>query len=137
MIRLTYCILVAFLIINCSKQNNSDYIKIINSSNQSIFADIQYNYPDTLIVDSDLNITDVTKEILSNSFTEITLYVASWEEIIKQRNSFETVTFFFISTDTIDKYSFDEVKKNYNILERRHLNIEELKRSNWTVIYPN
>jgi hypothetical protein len=82
-------------------------------------------YPDTLLTDG----KEVSIPLKSNSYT-----------ILRFRRylSNDTSCLFIYSADTLDKYSWEEIKAGYNILQRYDLDVtlEGLKQLNFEVSYP-
>lgn len=48
----------------------------------------------------------------------------------------DTLMFFVFSRDTLKKYSWEEIKKNYKILKRYDITGRQLNDQNWTITYP-
>ena len=48
----------------------------------------------------------------------------------------DTLIFFVFSVDTLNKYSWEEIREDYKILKRYDLSISDLDSMNWTIIYP-
>jgi len=40
------------------------------------------------------------------------------------------------SIDTLNHYSFEQIREEYKILKRYELSVEELENSDWIVTYP-
>jgi len=59
----------------------------------------------------------------------------SWEKIYKSERR-DTLSFFLFDVDTLEKYSWDIVKKNYMVLQRYDLSIYDLQKLNYTLYYP-
>lgn len=48
----------------------------------------------------------------------------------------DTLMFFLFSTDTLRKYSWEEIKRDYKILKRYDITGRELDDCDWTLTYP-
>ena len=47
----------------------------------------------------------------------------------------DSLMFFVFSVDTLDKYSWDEIREGYMVLKRYDLSITDLDSLNWTITY--
>lgn len=89
-------------------------------------------YPDTILPKSNQNL--ISKKINPSS----TYYCASgypWDEVINDLTS-DTMSIFIFHSDTLDKYSWDEVREGYKILQRYDLSLKDLQKLDWSVTYP-
>ncbi len=48
----------------------------------------------------------------------------------------DTVSIFILSKDTVNYYSWDKIRSDYNILKRYDLSLDDLKNLSWNVTYP-
>ncbi|NOQ27302.1 MAG: hypothetical protein GQ564_18225 [Bacteroidales bacterium] len=48
----------------------------------------------------------------------------------------DTLSVFIFHTDTLNKYSWEEVRDGYMILKRYDLSLDDLEVNNYTIIYP-
>jgi hypothetical protein len=48
----------------------------------------------------------------------------------------DTLMFFLFSTDTLRKYSWEEIKRDYKVLKRYDITGGELNKLDWTLTYP-
>ena len=48
----------------------------------------------------------------------------------------DTLMFFVFSRDTLNKYSWEEIKRDNKILKRYDITGRQLNDQNWTIIYP-
>lgn len=102
-------------------------IKIQNDSNDTLLFYESYNYPDTSI--------NQNKPILTRVYPQDYSYLDSkkeWKEVLPK----DTIVVFILSKDTVDQYSWDEIRSNYNILKRYDLGIQDLENNQWTIKYP-
>lgn len=49
----------------------------------------------------------------------------------------DTLSIFILHPDTIDLYTWDEIRDGYKILKRYDLSLEDLKRCDYTIVYPD
>ena len=122
---------------SCRKEK-SDGLVTINNANYTINVRILFNYPDTTLEMGE-NCLDCTADIEPNTLKEHFFFPNSrynWSTIIADRNSHSTLTMFVIHRDTLDKYSFEQIQQDYNILKRYDLSVEDLENQNWTITYP-
>lgn len=122
---------------NCKKPLEQwDYIKVINNSNITVFCDLQFNFPDTAL---HLAGDNTSFGIVVNSSSDGAFPMPGagrWEAEINSRNPNSTVSFFFISNDTLNKYGWEVIRQNYLILARKEMNTADLKNNQWTVSFP-
>jgi hypothetical protein len=121
----------------CERDRNGDPIELFikNNSIDTIVASLQYNYPDSLLVDfkstPDTYATTVAPGAEDNFWA-----FAGWEYEIVRRNAQSTLIMVIYSQDTLRKYTFDQIQGNYNILKKYNLSVDSLKKLNWRIIYP-
>jgi hypothetical protein len=112
----------------CDKLVDHGYfIKVQNNSNDTVWCYSSYNYPDTSIAEN----KPLLQMISPNVYTKLESK-EKWEEVLPK----DTISIFILSKDTIDKYSWDIIKSDYNILKRYDLSIKDLEKNSWTVTYP-
>jgi hypothetical protein len=127
-------ILVVLSIIFCSASceklvDHAYIIKIQNNSNDTVQFYESYNYPDTLI--------DVTKPRLKMVYPSKYSSLESkkdWDEVLVSPK--DTISIFILSKDTVDKYSWDKIRSDYNVLKRYDLSLDDLEKRSWTITYP-
>lgn len=86
-------------------------------------------YPDTLIMES-----ESYRRISSLSYITFDSW-STWEETIKKLPK-DTLSIFIFHTDTLNKYSWEEVRDGYKILKRYDLSLEDIKSLNYKIPYP-
>lgn len=60
-----------------------------------------------------------------------------WEEVFNTHTfPKDTLSVFIFHTDTLKKYSWEEIRNNYKIIKRYDLSMYDLKNNNWTITYP-
>lgn len=131
-----------FLITVCSKCEKiaMDYsyeINLVNNAEHSIgyyFADGgKYGtfYPDSLPETNKYVIYDIS-EVLRPGYEH---HYPNWEKYFQALPN-DTLSVFIFHTDTLNKYTWGEVRDGYMILKRYDLSLEDLKQSNFTISYP-
>ncbi|SQA93841.1 hypothetical protein [Capnocytophaga ochracea] len=58
-----------------------------------------------------------------------------WRDIFKELPK-DTLSIFIFNTDTLNKYSWEEVRRDYKILKRYDLSIQDLELLDYKVYYP-
>jgi hypothetical protein len=109
-------------------------LTIVNNTNDTILSFLQFNFPDTLILDQDApesNAIMVPPKSSGKHYSSI-----KWEDRISILNSHNTVMIFINSYDTILKYPWSQIQMEYNILYRYDLSVDDLKELNWIINYP-
>jgi len=109
-------------------------LKITNNSNDSIYSRLQYNYPDSTILETGHPGAEST--FIAPSKTEKIFSSIKWEERISFINKQNTLYVFLYSVDTLNKYPWSQIQKDYKILQRYALSIDDLQKLDWNVTYP-
>jgi len=87
-------------------------------------------YPDSLPA------TD--KHIVHDIKTNTEYYYDSslkWD-VIYSSLPHDTMSVFIFHSDTLKKYTWEDVRNGYKILKRYDLSLEDLKQMNWKITYP-
>ncbi len=134
-------IFIAFICLQCKKvAMDKEYaITLINNSSHSIGYYFAMGgvygsfYPDTTL--------PVTNKYVGTELKagEKFYYGSSveWEEVFTSHTfPKDTLSVFVFHTDTLKKYSWDEIRNNYKIIKCYDLSMYDLKKYNWTIIYP-
>lgn len=122
----------------CEKPRNGDPIEIIviNNTKDTICFDLQFNYPDTVLVDSKIY-PHLAHSSVAHPFSKSGFWAFSgWEWTLRNQSKVDGLVCIVYSLDTIRKYPFEQIQQDYNILKRHVLSIEQLKAINWTITYP-
>lgn len=116
--------------VSCQKLFDHAYIiKVQNNSQDTIQFYASYNYPDTSV--------EVTKPLLKMVYPLKYSSLESkkqWDDVLVAPR--DTISIFILSKDTVDKYSWDRIKSDYNVLRRYDLSLDDLKNLSWKVVYP-
>ncbi|WBX72963.1 hypothetical protein PG913_08640 [Tenacibaculum pacificus] len=109
-----------------SIRNNSDIP--ISFYLNTIYKTKNFQYPDTLI-----NNSDITRNIGLSTATVNSS--KSWREIVSDLPK-DTLSIFIFDKDIIKKEDWEKVRKDYLILKRYDLSIEDLELLNYKIPYP-
>lgn len=110
-------------------QNHSTHsISVYLNENENHFA----IYPDTTIS----SIQNGIVKIPSGEKKAVAGGSASWESIFEVSIPNDTLSLFVFHTDTLSKYSWSEIRKDYKVLKRYDLSYNDLERLNWVLNYP-
>ena len=117
-------ILIAIILCRCDLGDRYS-MTILNNANHSIGFYLLLGswmcYPDTLLPDTDFS---VAKNLKSGSWTKILAY-RRWEEVVT-RLSGDTMSVFIFHSDTLNKYSWEEIRSEYMILRRYDLSSDDI-----------
>ena len=136
LILLTFSFLL--LVGACEKDRKGDPIELFvkNNSNDTIIACLQFNYPDTILLDfkKERSMTDAygVNPYSKVGFLEFT----GWERTLRKEKKTEGVVCIVYSVDTFRNYPFEQIQNDYNILKRYIVSIDQLKAMKWTITYP-
>ena len=61
--------------------------------------------------------------------------IPDWDEIFEYL-SIDTMRIFILATDTVNMYDWNIIQKNYNILQRYDVSVEDLRYLNGCLYYP-
>ena len=112
------------------------YINVTNLSPKALMVTAGYGrflmnaYPDTILPSTEPSLQKVepNKHIdLTSSF--------KWENVI-QDMPLDTLSIYFFDADTLETYSWIQVKKENKVLKRFDLSVQDLKDKNWKIHYP-
>ena len=93
-------------------------------------------YPDTLLKQDTLKDYSLTHVKPHSRVAHGTNF--NYREIKKGNIPYynDTLMFFVFSRDTLRKYSWEEIKRDYKILKRYDITGRQLNDQNWTITYP-
>lgn len=137
-IKIIFIIYLSFCIQSCEKIGAEYPLFIQNKSHHSISAFFNDNenhkaiYPDTsisIVEQGIIHIPKGEKEAIAGS--------TNWESVFEVSVPNDTLSIFIIHSDTLAKYSWFEIRRDYNILKRYDLSYQDLERLNWNVYYPS
>lgn len=124
-------ILVILLIyISCDPVDHK--LKIVNNSTLTIYFSDSFSYPDTSITELNPFKSPEVYRIRPGA-TDSDPIRGSWEAVFE---TLDTLMIFIFDERTLNKVPWDTVRKNYMILKRYDLSLEDLVRLDWRVTYP-
>jgi len=120
----------------CSSNLGHYDISIHNNANHHIDVLISFGdplYPDTLLPDrfyGRLNPIPPGRASYGRGGR-----VRSYKQFIQSYGS-DTIIIFIFHTDTIEKYTWDEIREGYKILKRYDISWQEMEQLNGRIFYP-
>jgi hypothetical protein len=125
------------LMANSCKDGESYYdyrLKVINKSNMTIYAEYTMSQIDTLLPYTDSPFNHSPDKTTPNG--TITLgRGGSWEDAFNEDTT-QKLRIFIFNASIVDNTPWDTIKKNYMILKRYDLSLDDLNKMNWTITYP-
>ncbi len=88
-------------------------------------------YPDTV---PPVSVSYVGKELESDK--RFIYYFGGGKSELIQSLPNDTLSVYIFSTDTLKRYSWEEVRSGYKVLRRYNLSLSDLNRLDWTLTYP-
>ncbi|MEM6396326.1 MAG: hypothetical protein AAF741_08270 [Bacteroidota bacterium] len=131
-------ILIILLVSSCKTTDIESTIQIRNNSDQSISTfialpiEVGFAYPDTILP---LNELPMQSAVLGQqNFYD---FSTSLEDVLSELPN-DTLSIFYFSTDTLNKYSWEEIRDNYMILRRDDLvpPADAVLDNYWLIEYP-
>lgn len=105
---------------------------VYNNSSQKIRVGVEVSiYPDTLLPKEIPILSGAIQPGKAQTFYEPN----TWESIFRKAPS-DTLSLFIFSADTLEKYSWQEVREGYKILRRVDFDLEYLRNNSHTFYYP-
>ena len=136
--RITHSINFILIILLSSCDTNDSYfdnrLKVVNNSQNSIYADFYQSYPDTSL---SLLFHFSSDQHKINPGGRISLgRGGDWETAFKDDINQKLIILIF-DGNTIETVPWDTIRKKYLVLKRYDLTLDSLKKLNWVVTYPN
>jgi hypothetical protein len=139
-------LIVLIFLTNCDFGDNR--LKIINET----YCDVYFRYScdsllniekQCIILNEKAAIDNEIKTVISNEFLPADSFVNvlqfgtlnGWKKLLLNECNRELYVFFFSPT-TIEKYNWEDIVREKLYMERKRVTYSELKKSNWTIIYP-
>jgi len=131
-------ILIILLVSSCKTTDIESTIQIRNNSDQSISTfialpiEVGFAYPDTT-----LPLNEIVMQSAAPGQQNFYDFPTSLEEVLSELPN-DTLSVYYFSTDTLNKYSWEEIRDNYMILRRDDLMppASEVQRDFWLIEYP-
>ena len=121
---------------DCVKLRDTEYALNIqnNSDKPTAFyvaaLGVRHLYPDTTL--------ETTKPIIATiqpGKTNPWYINLSFDDLFKQLPK-DTLSVYFFSIDTLNKYDWSTIRDQYNVLKRYDLSLQDLKNKNFILSYP-
>ncbi len=114
---------------SCEKVvDHTNFIRVHNNTNDTIQVYAGYNYPDTLLSLEKPGLVMIYPNTKNGGLESKT----DWKDKVES----DTLSIFILSKDTVDRYSWDKIRSDYNVLKRYDINLDDLEKQKWTVTYP-
>lgn len=132
---LVVCLQIIITVNSCDIKNNYyDYrLTVLNKSGKTIYAEANASYPDTSLVFTVSPFNHNPDKASPGAAIKI-VHGGSWEEAF-ETNIHQKLIIFVFDAAIADNMPWDTIKKNYMILKRYDLTLQNLDSLNWTVIY--
>ena len=128
--KIAQCFLAMVLLCKtCKFPNEGSFFILTNNANHSINHYIEGMYPDTLIVKDKPHLM-ITQSMTSSKDFDW----GTWKERFRELKN-DTLSVFIFHTDTLNKYTWDEVRDGYMILKRYDLSFDDIHRLDF-ISYP-
>jgi hypothetical protein len=108
-------------------------MKITNNSNSTIYFNDSFAFPDTTIRIEYNPVDSPETNSIQPGATRSNRMRGSWEGKFEFR---DTLMIFIFDETTLKTVPWDTIRKNYMILKRYDLSLEDLVRMDWRVTYP-
>ncbi len=139
--KITLYLLVTLFLNGCQFGERTYKFNIRNSTNDTLqyyrahSEDyFHYVYPDTTITERKFNLSSPSGRILPKSTLRLGGF-SSVESVFKTYKN-DTLSFYFFNRDTLRKYPWETIRKDYNILKRYDLSIQDMQMLDYEVVYP-
>jgi hypothetical protein len=126
------CIYIFVVISGCYRDYNLKSVKFINNnSNVSVFFTRSNAFPDTSLSDIGFCCSDK----LNPKTSCVSNLLDGWEDEFK-RNENKMLMIFVLDAQVVETVPWDTVEKQYPVLKRYDLTMEDMDSLNWTITYP-
>jgi hypothetical protein len=126
---------IALLASRCWDEDCHDEINIINNSDNIIYFDFSYRYPDTMLIENPVPGRKYARINSHSSGREQDIYGDCFEGAISGSPGGK-IMFFIYDANTLETTPWDTIVKHYMILKRYDLTEQDLDSMGWTVTYP-
>lgn len=112
------------------------FIYVKNNSHRTLFITAGQElykmkpYPDTILPS-----LQPENEIISPNNKNKLISSQKWENVINSLPS-DTLSIYIFDADSIEICGWENVAKDYKVLKRYDLSVDDLKKTDWTVTYP-
>ncbi|HEY4787045.1 MAG TPA: hypothetical protein VIH57_13400 [Bacteroidales bacterium] len=121
--------------------SDKDYpLSLVNNASYAVryYLALGDGYATTAYPDTTLPVNNIFSDVIIAPGKKAILYngKVKWEEIFQKFLPADTLSLFIFHSDTLKKYSWDDIKKGYKVLRRYDLSLDDLKLTNWVINYP-
>ena len=112
-------------------RNNTDYTVYYY---EAFSEEHTYVYPDTIIREREFNFLSPSGKIRPKT----ALHLGGFSTIESEFKTLpkDTLSVYFFHPDTLAKYPWETIRKDYNILKRYDLSIEDMQLLDYEIVYP-
>jgi len=113
------------------RNGTNDTIQYYRAHSEDYF---HYVYPDTTIIEEKFDLSSPSGRIRP----KMTLQLGGFspvENVFKTYKN-DTLSIFFFNRDTLRKYPWETIRKDYNILKRYDLSIQDIQLLDYEISYP-
>ncbi len=129
---------LVFLLIAVDCREHYTYLNIANKTSNKLYVYCDATSPqvkDTIIVKT-TNHRGILEEVRAKGEYKIYIFPDSWESAFQLK---DTIRIFVFHADTVDKYPWEVIRKEYKILKRYDLtkkDVDIIKQNGNTLVYP-
>lgn len=126
-------IFISILLLSCCTDRYDTGTIFINHSEIAIYVTMADYYVDSSYVFVNYNPGNDDRFKIEPQDTLLYFFISGW------KNNFgvnDTISFYFFDADVIENTPWETVKKEYLVLRRYDLTLENMKTLNWCVPYP-
>jgi hypothetical protein len=110
---------------------------MVNNSNLTICSAYSFAFSDTSLWNSSPKNSIEANHLIANKGETITLSRGgSWEVAFKDQIPSGKMMAYVFDNNVFNSVPWDTIKKNYMVLKRYDLTLQDLQSKNWTITYP-
>lgn len=123
-------ILILMMLLSCEDLVEQTYkFNVKNETENELYFYIDDKYPDTTITT-----VNVTNKIIPMSTFRLGLFKAQIEFFEEATN--DTLSFYFISKETVSNFDWNEIRNEYLILKRYDVSFDDFQTIDFEIVYP-
>jgi len=126
-----FVFIIVLFIVSCLPIDTYYPIWIKNNSNKDVYFFETNMYPDTLLPNTNINVV-----FLKKGDKEGIGSTHPWDETFSAQFPSDTLLIYYFDSDTISKYSWEEIRSKHKILRKNLYSKQDLMNTNWTITYP-
>ncbi len=137
LIKISITIICISFIQSCNKINKFDnHIKVNNNYDKSVYYSIVHSYPDTSLYGRGTGprVYAFQYKVGASSSNRFNIK-SSWENLFSELPQ-DTLMVFIFDANILELRGWEYAQKNYQILQRYDLSIEDLNRIDFNITYP-